>query len=278
MDIFRAVEITLAKHRFQEIPNRIYENDVPELVAQGSQNKGEFKGRTVQEIQPQPVADRRGDALLQIGIAVGQALLLGGGVALFAALLTLTTLGGAALAQVLLAAFVLWIAGQLIAQTSNLYVSEIEFVSDLIVLELTGTFAESRLATGMSIYDSTRSENTVVRSSLTPWLLVSRLRSSTLTVSGSANLEQPRLIIGMEENPTLTQDLIADTRAFLSNRQVMAGVASEADLQAAANIYKINERTRAAAEAQADARPVISQDTRDDKRLTSPGTPSGPSQ
>jgi hypothetical protein len=127
----------------------------------------------------------------------------------------------------------------------------------------------------MSIYDSTRSENTVVRSSLTPWLLVSRLRSSTLTVSGSANLEQPRLIIGMEENATLTQDLIADTRAFLANRQVMAGVASEADLEAAANIYKMNERTRAGAQ-QSDGRPVISQDMRDDQRLTSaPGGHSG---
>jgi hypothetical protein len=271
MDIFRAVEITLAKHRFQEIPNRVYENDVPELVAQGSQNKGEFKGRTVQEIQPQPIADRRGDVVLKVGIAVGQALLLAGGIALFTALLGLTTLTTAALAQVLLFAFVTWIAGQLVAQTSNLYVSEIEFQSDLIALELTGTFAESRLATGMSIYDSTRSENTVVRSSLTPWLLVSRLRSSTLTVSGSANLEQPRLIIGMEENPTLTQDLIADTRAFLANRQVMASVASEADLEAAANIYKMNERTRAAEHG--DGRPVISQDMRDDQRLAS--SPSG---
>ncbi len=81
-----------------------------------------------------------------------------------------------------------------------MYVSEIEFESDLIVFQATGTFSESRLATGMSIYDSTRSENTIVRSSLTPWLIVSRLHTSTLTVSGSANLEQPRLILGMSEN------------------------------------------------------------------------------
>ena len=92
MDIFRAIEITLAKHRFQEIPNRVYVNDVPQLVAQGSQNKGEFEGRTVQEVQPRPVADRRGDAMLRIGIAAGQALLLVAGITLFVVLMRLTAI------------------------------------------------------------------------------------------------------------------------------------------------------------------------------------------
>lgn len=268
MDIFRAIEITLAKHRFQEIPNRVYVNDVPQLVAQGSQNKGEFDGRTVQEVQPRPIADRRGDALLQIGIAVGQVLMLGAGITVFAVLMQLTTLTPPGLAQSLLAAVILWTAGRLIARTSTLYVSEIEFESDLIVFQATGTFSESRLATGMSIYDSTRSENTIVRSSLTPWLIVSRLHTSTLTVSGSANLEQPRLILGMDENATLTRDLLADARAFLKDRQIMASVASESDLKAAANIYQMNERTRANVNEQ-PGQPLISQDLRDDKLLSS---------
>ena len=92
MDIFRAIEITLAKHRFQEIPNRVYVNDVPQLVAQGSQNKGEFEGRTVQEVQPRPIADRRGDLVLQVGIAAGQVLMLGAGITLFAVLMELATI------------------------------------------------------------------------------------------------------------------------------------------------------------------------------------------
>jgi hypothetical protein len=268
MDIFRAIEITLAKHRFQEIPNRVYVNDVPQLVAQGSQNKGEFEGRTVQEVQPRPIADRRGDLMLQVGIAAGQVLLLGAGVTVFAVLMQLTTITAAGLFQALLAAVILWTAGRLIAHTSMLYVSEIEFESDLIVFQATGTFSESRLATGMSIYDSTRSENTIVRSSLTPWLIVSRLHTSTLTVSGSANLEQPRLILGMSDNPTLTRDLVADAQAFLKDRQIMATVNSESDLQAASNIYQMNERTRAANVDDKPGQPVISQDRRDDKLLT----------
>ena len=160
---------------------------------------------------------------------------------------------------------ILWTAGLLVAHTSTLYVSEIEFESDLIVFSATGTFSESRLATGMSIYDSTRSENTIVRSSLTPWLIVSRLHTSTLAVSGSANLEQPRLILGMDQNAALSRDLVADARGFLKDRQIMATVNSESDLQAAANIYKMNERTRPNV---APGQPLVSQDTRDDKLLT----------
>jgi hypothetical protein len=267
MDIFRAIEITLAKHRFQEIPNRVYVNDVPQLVAQGSENKGEFEGRTVQEVQPRPISDRRGDQLLKIGIATGQILLLGAGSLAFAVLMQLTTISLAGLTQALLGAVILWTAGMLIAHTSTLYVSEIEFESDLIVFQATGTFSESRLATGMSIYDSTRSENVIVRSSLTPWLIVSRLHTSTLAVSGSANLEQPRLILGLRENADLSRDLVADARSFLKDRQIMASVASESDLQAAANIYQMNERTRANGDDRS-GQPVISQDTRDDKFLT----------
>jgi hypothetical protein len=279
MDIFRAVEITLAKHRFQEIPNRVYENDVPELLAQGSSNKGEFTGRTVQEVQPRPVADRRSDALIRAGVVVGQALLLAGGVALFAVLVDLREWGTVQVMQTAIAAVLLWIAGRLCAKTSNLYVSEIEFESDLIVFHVTGTFAESRIATGMSVYDSTRSENTIVRSSLTPWMLVSRLRTSTLTVSGSANLEQPRLVLGMSEDDALSRELVDDARAFLRDRQIMAGVGSEADLQAAANIYQMNERTRANSPGRAGQPPLVTQDTRDDKMIgagsSGPGGPSG---
>ena len=193
--------------------------------------------------------------------------MLGAGITVFAVLMQLATISLAGLVQALLAAVILWTAGRLIAHTSTLYVSEIEFESDLIVFQATGTFSESRLATGMSIYDSTRSENTIVRSSLTPWLIVSRLHTSTLTVSGSANLEQPRLILGMAENPTLSRDLVADARAFLKDRQIMATVNSESDLQAASNIYQMNERTRGNVD-EREGQPVISQDLREDKRLS----------
>jgi hypothetical protein len=100
-----------------------------------------------------------------------------------------------------------------------------------------------------------------------------------LTISGAANLEQPRLILGMVENDTLCRDLVADALAFLRDRQIMAGVGSEADLQAAANIYQMNERTRANG-VEPSGRPVVSQETRDDRLVaaddTEPGTSGRP--
>ena len=113
-----------------------------------------------------------------------------------------------------------------------------------------------------------------MRSSLTPWLLVSKIHSSTLAVSGSDNLEQPRLVLGMSPDDDLCRDLVADARAFLHDRQIMATVASESDLQAASNIYQMNERTRAAnAQPGQPGQPLISQDMRDDKRLPGGGNP-----
>ena len=71
----------------------------------------------------------------------------------------------------------------------------------------------------------------------------------------------------MSENAELSRDLVADARSFLKDRQIMASVASESDLQAAANIYQMNERTRANGD-ERNGQPVISQDTRDDKFLS----------
>jgi hypothetical protein len=271
MDIFRAVEMTLAKHRYEDIPNRVYENEVPALIAQGSQNKGDFKGRTIQEIQPQPVADHRREPLVRVGVIAAQALLLLSGVCLFFAFLRLASAAPATIVHLGIAALFFWTFGRILAHSAHLYLSEIEFVSDIIAFDVTGTFSESRLATGMSIYDSTRSENLIVRSSLTPWLLVSRLRSTILAESGAHNLEQPRYVIGMDKNDALTNELVAEVQGFLKDRQIMAGVQSERDLEAASTIYQMNERTRTG---RGNGAPQISNEMRD-ASLLAPGGAGG---
>jgi len=272
MDIFRAVEMTLAKHRYEDIPNRVYENDVPALIAQGSQNKGDFKGRTIQEIQPQPVADHRGEPLVRAGVVAAQALLLASGVCFFFLFLRIASAAPATIAHLGIAAFFFWVFGRTLAYSAHLYLSEIEFESNLIAFDVTGTFSESRLGTGMSIYDSTRSENIIVRSSLTPWLLVSRLRTTILAESGAHNLEQPRYVIGMDKNEGLTNELVTEVQGFLKDRQIMAGVQSERDLEAASTIYQMNERTRAG---RGDSAPQISNEMRDANLLTSGGGGTG---
>ncbi|HEX7122054.1 MAG TPA: hypothetical protein VF178_06745 [Gemmatimonadaceae bacterium] len=246
MDIFRAVDMTLANHRYREIPNRVYLHQEPDLLGQGSQNKGEFSGETLQEIQPVPLERPPRDPWVIAGVIAGQGLLLAATVWLFGLVSQGLEPAWPGLATGSLGPLLLWLSGRSVAATANLHLGELHFQSQLIAFRASGTYAESRLATGMSIYDSTRSENTFVRSSLTPWLVVSRIHSSMIAVSGAMNLEQPRYVLAMEENRALCNELVADVQAYLRERQVMASVQSAADLEAASNLHQMNERTRAA--------------------------------
>jgi hypothetical protein len=245
LDIFRAVDMTLANHRYLEIPHRVYIHQDPNLQREGGANKGDFDGETLQEIQPEPLAVQHRDPLILPGMLTGQLLLLAGAVWLFVSLRGTIEWTPEAVTAAVLGPAVLWLLGRSVAFTANIYLGEIHFQSQLIAFRASGTYSESRLATGMSIYDSTRSENTFIRSSLTPWLIVSRIRSSIIAVSGAMNLEQPRYVIAMEKNDELCQELVADMRDYLRERQVMASVNSGSDLNAASTIHQMNEHTRA---------------------------------
>ncbi|MCW8874785.1 MAG: hypothetical protein OQK27_03450 [Gammaproteobacteria bacterium] len=268
MDIFRAMEMTLANHRYMEIPNRVYILQEPDLQRQGSENKGEFKGETLQEIQPEPLPDQHRDPLVTPGILLGQLLLMGSSLWLFLALLGLEPTPANITASVL-GPLLLWLFGRAIAFTANIYLAEVHFQSQLIAFRASGTYTESRLATGMSIYDSTRSENTIVRSSITPWLIVSRIHSSIIAVSGAMNLEQPRYVLTMDRNEPLCDELVRDIQCYLKERQVMASVQSESDLHAASTIHQMNERTRAKMPGQ-EAHPPLSEEVR--RERLGPGT------
>lgn len=244
MDIFRAVDMTLANHRYREIPNRVYLHEEPDLLNQGSQNKGEFSGETLQEIQPVPLEHQPRDPLVLIGVVLGQAALGGAGVWVFLTLAGELPTTPEAITAATLGPVLLWLFGRSLAFVANLYLGEVHFQSQLIAFRASGTYAESRLATGMSIYDSTRSENTFVRSSLTPWLVLSRIHSSVIAVSGTGNLEQPRYVLAMEREDGLCSELVSDVQRYLREREVMASVQSQADLEAASNIHDMNQRTR----------------------------------
>jgi hypothetical protein len=86
LDIFRAVDMTLANHRYLEIPHRVYIYAKPNLEREGGENKGDFDGETLQEIQPEPLEHQRTDPLTLPGIVLGQLLLLGSSVWIYSAL------------------------------------------------------------------------------------------------------------------------------------------------------------------------------------------------
>ena len=92
----------------------------------------------------------------------------------------------------------------------------------------------------MAYNDSTRSENVVVRSSITPWVLVSRLQSSTYATSGTQNLEMPRLIMGMEEDKQELDTIVQEIHSFLRGREFIASINNEKDLANAERIYQVN--------------------------------------
>ena len=95
---------------------------------------------------------------------------------------------------------------------------ELNFNSLLMYMKTEGTYTESRVSTGMAIHDSTRSENVVVRSSITPWIITSRINTSIFATSGMNNLEAPRFVMGMNKNDGELKEIVDEIKAFLRGR------------------------------------------------------------
>ncbi|MBI2379902.1 MAG: hypothetical protein HYV16_03985 [Gammaproteobacteria bacterium] len=245
MDIFRAFEMSMADHRYMEIPNREYEKYDPALLTDDV--KGHFKGSVVAEVQPIPIVDARGPAFrggLWLGQGLGQLLLLGAGLVLFLLVRGYAGLPVTTLVQQGMLGLLCLLFGGILMATAHAYAAEVSFESRLVHFFANGTFNRSKISTGMAITDSTRSENEIVRSALTPWIVSSRLVSSTFAVSGNDNLEQNRYILEMHKHDDFLASLVGDLRRFIDSRQLIAGVGSDGDLQAAGGIHQLNEVTR----------------------------------
>jgi len=244
MDIFRCVDLTMADFRFQEIPNRIYERHNPHLVDDA---KGDFSGSMIQETQPipQPVdVSPALDRLRKANLFAGQGLLLAGTVCFFV-LLTRLLDPNAPRLEWLMSGLILTLFGIVLADAAHLFFAEVGFDSRLLhFFTDSGTFSRSKLSTGMGIHDSTRSENEVVRSSLTPWMLCARLQTVTFAVSGAHNLEQHRYVVEMRKDDAFLEAVVRALRHFIQSRQIVAGLTADADFAAAGAINRVNQVTR----------------------------------
>lgn len=265
--------IVMANRRYKEIPNRVYRELNPNLNEQ-SASKGNFSGEVMIETQPEyaPLAHTPLFKQLRIiATALGQVLLLVGPIVLFylmfeakevIALMTSFTnsLDNSAAAQQLAvqlfneSQFIIsllfsWLIcqsfGRLLQNYSHTFWGELNFNSLLVYLKCEGTYTESKLTTGKGIYDSTASENYVMRSSLTPWIISSRIMTSTFADSGAKNVEHPRHILEMKENPHEMQSIIDDIRSFFSDRETIASIKNEQDLANTNQIHQINQQSRA---------------------------------
>jgi len=237
----------LANRRFQEIPNRIYQNFDPSLQQEGGSEKGAFTGRTLVETQPvvSEIAHSAGFKWARILASVlGQILLAGGALWLASLADDLARIPQQPeVLTVLIMPLLLLIFGAVISSIANAFWAEMQFRSLLLELSIEGTYTESRLSTGNSIYDSTRSENVVVRSNITPWFLLSNLLTSTFAVPGNMNLEQERCILSLNKADDTLAEMLNELDDFFASRQTIAGI-NEVDLQSASQIFQMNEKTR----------------------------------
>ncbi len=265
--------LVMANRRYKEVPNRIYRELEPDLHEQVD-GKGEFRGEMIQEIQPKVQDMELGKSFESARLIA----LIGGNVFFLVAIVLTVFLAYAVIdvysfvkathitslkqmfdskhfndfsnlamtaAHYFLIAYLFKSFGRLLANVAKLFFAEIQFESLLIYFKCEGTFTESKISTGTGIHDSTRSENTLVRSSITPWVIVSRIVTSTFANTGMKNLEHARVILEMHKADNELLAIKSDLVNFLKDRESIASITSERDLGNASQIHQLNEQTRA---------------------------------
>ncbi len=277
-ELFINIEnIVLANRRYKEVPNRVYRAFDPKLNEQ-SEGKGSFAGELILETQPELANqnDTHQNKGLKSALTLVSEVMFLATVAAFAwfAFQIMDTaqvftnmprkvseqdvLNAVSLINTCLLGLFLWLtlaaAGRILAKASHLFWGEIQFNSLLMFLKTEGTYTESKISTGMSIHDSTRSENVVVRSSITPWIITSRVTTSIFATSGLKNLEAPRFIMGMHKNDQELDGIVSEIKHFLKQRETIASITNEKDLANAGQIYQVNEQSRALPAAEQTAR------------------------
>jgi len=265
--------LVMANRRYKEVPNRVYKELDPQLNEQVD-GKGGFNGKMIQEVQPKVKAMNLDDSFNKIRMA---SLITGNVFYIVSSVFTLllayacidfyiftadnetkhiseilnaTNLNTyleliAAGLHMLLISIIFKSFSSLLCNSAHLFFAEIQFESLLVYFKCEGTFTESKISTGTGIHDSTRSENTLVRSSLTPWIIVSRIVTTTFASTGLRNLEHPRYILEMHKDEAQLQEIKHDVISFLKDRESIASITSARDLGNASQIYQLNQKTRA---------------------------------
>lgn len=237
-------KIILAKRRYKEIPNRIYKKFEPVLHGENV-TKGSFEGSSLTETQPEYVDIEHQTSFVsarllltiiaQVCIVLSTLLLVLSVAKLNAAESSMSTSY-----TLFFTALVIYGSGTFLQTLTHIFWSEISFTSLLLLMKLDGTFSESKLSTGMSVYDSDRSENTLVRSSITTWFMCSRMTTSTFAEAGTGPVDGGRYVLDMRKDDHEAQAVLDELHDFLSNRSNIADMTSK-DLEASVNIKEVNQ-------------------------------------
>ncbi len=257
-EIFIGIEnVALAKLRYLEVPNRVYSKLEPTLKVQSDGNKGEFSGYTLQETQPAYVKDEQSiifkivkfiSAFTAVALNLWIIVLMAAFVKNFALNWHGTFQDGllTSLLNLIFSMLVLWILSKVLKGATVLFFSEIKFSSLLIHFKTEGTFSESKISTGASIYDSNRSENSVIRSSINQWIVASQVISTTFLGTTIAKFDNARYVMEMSADDNKIDAVLNDLKKFVKSRNMVADVAESSEsLRTSEHIQKMNEKNLA---------------------------------
>lgn len=246
-EIFRNVDMSLADFRHLDISNRKYRDADTGLI---SYEKGEYSGSMIQETQPVPLEEINNSSLTdrykKICACAAQVLITAAGIWLFilagfidpAATTTFQVFSS------IIGIFLFYYFGHALYKAAYTFFGEVRFKSHLIHFFADGTFNKSKISTGMSVYDSMRSENELVRSSIRPWIVCAEIETTTFAVSGHYNLEQYRLILEMNKDDKWLEKIVANLKKYLRERRKIADTVSTGDLESTARMAQINRIIR----------------------------------
>ncbi|GAB4073129.1 hypothetical protein GCM10028778_07360 [Barrientosiimonas marina] len=244
-DFFRALDLKMTDLRYKEMPNRVYRELNPNLHMEGNMDKGSFDGDTIQETQPvyQDISYPEPLKKIRFGVAVGGHILLI--IAAFLLFILNQSRGGSfPISSLFTGIFfpgICFATGLALLTMAHVYWGEMQFKSYLVQFQGEGTYSESKLSVGMSVNDSTQSENTVIRSSFSTWFLASELVTSTQARSGRHALDGPRYILGMHKSDELLNQLVSHVNDYLEEKELIAVSSSEKDGEAMQALYSANK-------------------------------------
>lgn len=247
-DLFRFFDLEMANKRYKELPNRIYREMNPILEFEGAQNKGNFKGDTIQETQPiyrEVSVSKKMEQIRFIIAVVGRLMAVLGCIIIFLNLNSFANdfsfrnyFNTFFFASILFTFQYYWV------RIAHIFWGEMQFTSHLVQFTSQGTFNESKIATGMSVYDSTRSENTIMHTKSTSWIFVSEIVTTTLADVSTNNLEGYRYILEMDKDDNFLNDIVNCISGHIDKNKVLAGIHSNSDIENISNLHKFNEITR----------------------------------
>ena len=133
--------------------------------------------------------------------------------------------------------------------------ASIQFDSLIVFLQCSGTCSESKISVGKAIYDTASSENFVVRSRLTPMLIVAKAVTTTFIGRGARAFDSPRYLLEFDRAPGELDSILGEFREFLDGLSHVAPIRSEGDARTISTLVGLNRQASRVRELEPGAGP-----------------------